>query len=77
MYLLVIYIILQLYWIITCILNMHFNRFFKNVSLVGKNPTNRKILQSRFQVDEILNVFHLQVNEVLKCKIYIFKFYML
>jgi len=56
---------------------MHFNRFFKNVSLVGKNPTNRKILQSRFQVDEILDVFHLQVNEVLKCKIYFFKFYML
>jgi hypothetical protein len=77
MYLLVIYIILQWYWIITCILNMHFNRFFKNVSLVGKNPTNRKILQSRFQVDEILDVFHLQVNEVLKCKIYFFKFYML
>ncbi len=62
---------------ITCILNMHFNRFFKNVSLLGKTPTNRKSLQSRFQVDEILDVFHLQVNEILKCKIYIFMFYML
>jgi hypothetical protein len=56
---------------------MNFNRFFKNVSLGGKNPTNRKILQSRFQVDEILYVFHLQVNEVLKCTIFFKKLHVI
>jgi len=49
---------------------MHFNRIFKNVSLGGKNPTYKKILKSGFQVDEILDVFHLQVNKVLKHTIF-------
>jgi hypothetical protein len=44
------------------------NHMFKiNLSRLIKIQIHIWNLQSRLQVDEILNVFHCQVNDILKC----------
>ncbi len=48
-------------------LNMQLSRFFKNTNRKKIAYKVEKIPLSRLQIDEILNYFHLQVNDALKC----------